>query len=154
MSSPIIWRQLFRFVIQTLLLWVSVAIFLVDSGIGLLYRPTRLHKLAGRYDTHTPLPQSTISPSQRLRILSQVSGSRFWNFLPTKFVVVNNYKTSLKNVTSLQQWFCQKKMWYFDRQFLGLLAETYKNSVRRRKIKFVKSKVMQHSFPAVLLFIC
>jgi hypothetical protein len=29
--------------------------------------------------------------------------------LSAKFSFVNNYKISLENVTSLQQWFCQKK---------------------------------------------
>jgi hypothetical protein len=50
--------------------------FLVpDWGIestpaGLSYRPTRLHRLAaGRY--HYPMPESTISPSQELRIWLQ-----------------------------------------------------------------------------------
>jgi len=38
----------------------------VDSSIGLSYRPARLHMLAGRYDN--PMPESTISPSQGLRI--------------------------------------------------------------------------------------
>ncbi len=40
---------------------------IVDSGMGLLsYRPARLHRLAGRYEN--PMPESTISPSQGLRI--------------------------------------------------------------------------------------
>ncbi len=39
---------------------------IVDSGIGLSYRPARLHRLAGRYDN--PMSESTISPSQGLRI--------------------------------------------------------------------------------------
>jgi hypothetical protein len=34
---------------------------IVDSGIGLSHRPTRLHRLAGRYDN--PMPESTISHS-------------------------------------------------------------------------------------------
>jgi hypothetical protein len=38
----------------------------VDYGIGLLYRPVRLHRLAGRYVN--PMPQSTLSLSQGLRI--------------------------------------------------------------------------------------
>ncbi len=38
----------------------------VDSGIGLSCRPTRLHRLAGRYGN--PMPASTISPIQRLWI--------------------------------------------------------------------------------------
>jgi hypothetical protein len=32
----------------------------VDSSIGLSYRTTRLHRLAGRYDK--PMPESTLSP--------------------------------------------------------------------------------------------
>ncbi len=42
----------------------------VDSGIGLPYRPTRLHMLAGRHDNTMPTG-STISPSQGLRIRLQ-----------------------------------------------------------------------------------
>jgi hypothetical protein len=34
----------------------------VNFGIGLLYRPARLHGLAGWYDN--PMPESTLSPSQ------------------------------------------------------------------------------------------
>ncbi len=33
----------------------------VNSGIGLLYRPARLHGVAGRYDN--PMPELTLSPS-------------------------------------------------------------------------------------------
>ncbi len=40
---------------------------IVDSGIGLSYRPAMLHRLEGWYDN--PLPESTISPSQGLRIM-------------------------------------------------------------------------------------
>jgi len=36
----------------------------VDSGIGVSYRPAKLHRLEGRYDN--PMPESTISPSQGL----------------------------------------------------------------------------------------
>ncbi len=36
----------------------------VDAGIGLSYRPARLHSQACRYDN--PLPESTISPIQGL----------------------------------------------------------------------------------------
>jgi hypothetical protein len=43
-----------------------VAQFLVDSGIVLLYRPTSLCILAGRYDN--PMPESSISPRQGLKI--------------------------------------------------------------------------------------
>ncbi len=39
---------------------------IVDSGIGLSYRPTSLRSLAGRYNN--PLPESTLSPSQGLWI--------------------------------------------------------------------------------------
>ncbi len=39
---------------------------IVDSGIGLSYRPSRLHWLAGRYES--PTPESTIFLSQGLRI--------------------------------------------------------------------------------------
>jgi hypothetical protein len=39
---------------------------LVDSCIGLSHRPARLHRMAGRYDN--PMPESTISPSEGLRI--------------------------------------------------------------------------------------
>ncbi len=39
---------------------------IADFGIGLLYRPARLHRLAGGYDNY--LPDSTLSPSQGLRI--------------------------------------------------------------------------------------
>jgi hypothetical protein len=42
----------------------------VDSGKGWSYRPTRLHMLAGWYDK--PMPYSTLSPSQRLRIWLKV----------------------------------------------------------------------------------
>ncbi len=38
----------------------------VDSGIGLSYRPPRLHKLAGRY--LNPMPESITSLCQSLRI--------------------------------------------------------------------------------------
>jgi hypothetical protein len=38
----------------------------VDSGRGLSDRAARVHRLAGRFDN--PMPKSTISPSQRLRI--------------------------------------------------------------------------------------
>ncbi len=38
----------------------------IDSGIGLSYRTASLCSLAAQYDN--PIPQSTISPSQRLRI--------------------------------------------------------------------------------------
>jgi hypothetical protein len=41
----------------------------VDSGIGLLYRPARLHSLAGRYNKL--MPESTISPIQELGIRLQ-----------------------------------------------------------------------------------
>jgi len=46
----------------------------VDSGIGLSYRPARLHRLrlAGWYDN--PMPESTLSPSQGLRIWLLVAG--------------------------------------------------------------------------------
>jgi hypothetical protein len=33
---------------------------IINSGIGLSYRPARLHGLAGQYDN--PMPESTISP--------------------------------------------------------------------------------------------
>jgi hypothetical protein len=36
----------------------------VNSGIGLSYRPARLHRLAGRYDN--PMTESTISHNQEL----------------------------------------------------------------------------------------
>jgi hypothetical protein len=36
----------------------------VDIGMGLSYRPARLHRLVGRYDK--PMLESTISPSQGL----------------------------------------------------------------------------------------
>ncbi len=39
---------------------------IVDSGIGLSYRPAGLHRLAGRYNN--PMPVSTLSPNQGLRI--------------------------------------------------------------------------------------
>jgi len=39
---------------------------IADFGTGLLYRPARLHRLAGGYDNY--LPDSTLSPSQGLRI--------------------------------------------------------------------------------------
>ncbi len=39
----------------------------VDYGIGLSYRPSRLHWLAGRYDN--PMPESITSPSQGLWIV-------------------------------------------------------------------------------------
>ncbi len=42
---------------------------IVDSGIGLFYRPARLHSLAGRYNN--PMPKSSLSPSQGLRIWPQ-----------------------------------------------------------------------------------
>jgi hypothetical protein len=41
------------------------------SGIWLLYRPANLCSMAGRYDN--PMPESTISPSQDLRIWEQLS---------------------------------------------------------------------------------
>jgi hypothetical protein len=50
----ILWKK------KILSLWPGA---LVDSGIGLPYRP---NSLAGRYDK--PMPESTISPSQGLRI--------------------------------------------------------------------------------------
>ncbi len=34
----------------------------VSSGIGLAYRPARLHRLAGRYDN--PVPESSKSPGK------------------------------------------------------------------------------------------
>ncbi len=37
---------------------------IVDSVIGLSYRPVRLYRLSGRYDN--PMPESTISPSPGL----------------------------------------------------------------------------------------
>jgi hypothetical protein len=43
-------------------------VYIVDSGTGLSYRPTRLHRLGGRYN---PMPESTnrhYIPCQRLRI--------------------------------------------------------------------------------------
>ncbi len=39
---------------------------IVDSGIGLSYRPAIVHRLVGRYDN--PKPESTIFPSQGQRI--------------------------------------------------------------------------------------
>jgi hypothetical protein len=36
---------------------------IVDSGIGLPYRPARLHRLAGRYEN--PMTESTIYPAVR-----------------------------------------------------------------------------------------
>jgi hypothetical protein len=41
---------------------------IVDSGIGFTYRPASLCNLAGPYNY--PMPESTLSPSQGLRILS------------------------------------------------------------------------------------
>ncbi len=40
----------------------------VDSGIGLLYRPARLHRLAGHshISNENPKPESTIYPIQGL----------------------------------------------------------------------------------------
>jgi hypothetical protein len=59
----------------------SVAKFLVphwgdtvDSGIGLSYRPARLHRMEGCYDN--TMQDSTISNSQGLRIWSQLERSR------------------------------------------------------------------------------
>ncbi len=40
--------------------------YTVDPGVVLSYRPARLHRMAGRYDK--PTPDSTICPSQGLRI--------------------------------------------------------------------------------------
>ncbi len=39
---------------------------IVDSGIELSYLSDRLHRHAGLYDN--PMPESTLSPSQELRI--------------------------------------------------------------------------------------
>ncbi len=39
---------------------------IVDSGIGLSYRPARLQRLAGRYIN--PMPEATIYPSEGIRI--------------------------------------------------------------------------------------
>ncbi len=50
----------------------------VDSGIGLSYRPAKLHRLAGRYDN--PMPESTISPIQELMNVATVfSAPSQWN---------------------------------------------------------------------------
>jgi hypothetical protein len=38
----------------------------IDYGVGLLYWPARLHRMAGRYDN--PMPWLTLSFSQGLRI--------------------------------------------------------------------------------------
>jgi hypothetical protein len=44
--------------------------YIVDFGIvGLLYQPARLHRLTGRCDN--PMSESTLSPSQKLRIWLQ-----------------------------------------------------------------------------------
>jgi hypothetical protein len=51
---------------------------MVDSGIGLSYRPSSLCSILGRYDS--PMPESTISPSQGLRIwLQAVENISYWN---------------------------------------------------------------------------
>jgi hypothetical protein len=44
---------------------------IVASGIALLFWPASLCSLAGRYDN--PMPESTISPSQGLRIWLQIN---------------------------------------------------------------------------------
>ncbi len=41
------------------------------TGMGLSYRPARLHRLAGRYDN--PMPESTISPQSGTKNLAPVS---------------------------------------------------------------------------------
>jgi hypothetical protein len=51
----------------------------VDSGIGLSYRLDCLFNLAGWYDN--PLPQSTISPRQGLRIWLQSELRRKHKFI-------------------------------------------------------------------------
>ncbi len=53
--------------IQSPWLWDNV-----NSGMGLLYRPARLHRLAGQYEN--PMHELTTSPSQRLWIWPQA-----WN---------------------------------------------------------------------------
>jgi hypothetical protein len=44
---------------------------IVDSGIGLSYRPARLHRLAGRYDK--PMLELTISPQSGTKNFSSCS---------------------------------------------------------------------------------
>ncbi len=51
---------------------VSVKREIVDYTIGSSYRIASLCSLAGRYRYENPMPQSTISPSQGLRIWPQV----------------------------------------------------------------------------------
>jgi hypothetical protein len=65
-------RQLFRGPIHSP--WLGDK---VDSGIGLSYRPARLHRLASRYNN--PMPESTISPIQGLWIWLQFASYQlFW----------------------------------------------------------------------------
>jgi hypothetical protein len=47
---------------------------IVDSGIGLPYRPAKLHRLAGNAPGmyRNPMPESTISPSQETKDLASV----------------------------------------------------------------------------------
>ncbi len=47
----------------------------VDYGLGLSYRPARLHRLAGRY--HNPMTESTLSPQSRTMNLA-TDFSRSW----------------------------------------------------------------------------
>ncbi len=59
---------------------------IIDSGMGLSYRPASLCSLAGRYDN--PMSESTISPSQGLRICQHadeqtVKGIVWRDFLKT-----------------------------------------------------------------------
>jgi hypothetical protein len=44
--------------------------YIVDSAIGLSYQPAGLHRLEGRYDN--AMPESTISPQSRTKILTSV----------------------------------------------------------------------------------
>jgi hypothetical protein len=65
MAASLVWSTSFLFVVPA---WGDK----VNSGIGLSYRPERLHMLAGRYDN--PMLESTvlsISHSQRLYIWLQ-----------------------------------------------------------------------------------
>jgi hypothetical protein len=51
----------------------------IGSGVGLSYRPVRLHRLAWRYDN--PMPESTLSPAQSTvdRVLGFFSSRPHWD---------------------------------------------------------------------------
>ncbi len=73
----------------------------VDSGIGLSYRPApRLHRLAGRYDN--PMPELTLSPQSGVDFISPVriyefgycSRSRQWRRVVVPARWLKNLRTS------------------------------------------------------------